>query len=193
MSNDDDNKKCPTCKNTMDGYYGYWCPRCTSSRKVKKNLIQSIRWIQTRYGIDTRDYAARELPGNQTTSSWNFAHRAAWEEKYFPIPEEYTTNPLKNYSLNELGMAWYATQAGRDFFANMRKAYAEAPDGECLERPLQDYWIFLCDMLDISNDSIRTVCWPDLLDSCQEEWQRDITKLFMTHFGSKPYRVEISW
>lgn len=182
--------KCPTCGSKMIMYYSPYCPTCIPKAKVKKNLMQAIDYIEHKYGIKTRDYAAKD--GKSSTKS-NSEREEAWKEKFAPIPVEYITNPLPTYRFNELGMKWYQTPEGRTFLEKRDQAYKEAPDGKILEIPYQDWWHHFCDCYSFCNDSWIVINWQYVYDMCKKDWQREITQLFINEFGKRDIKVEISW
>jgi hypothetical protein len=182
--------KCPTCGGKMVMYYSPYCPTCISKAKVKKNLIQAIDYIEHKYGIETRDYAAKDC---ESSIKLNCDREEAWKEKFLPIPKKYITNPLPNCRFNELGMEWYNTPEGRDFFKKRDQAYKEASDGEVLEIPYQDWWHHFCDCYSFFNDSSIDINWQNVYDMCKEDWQREITQLFINEFGKRDITVKISW
>lgn len=183
---------CPSCNGKMLMYYVPYCPACIPKAKVKKNLVQSIDYIEHKYKIKTRDYAATKQ-GVESSISFNVNHAEAWKESFSPTPIEYVSDPLPQYRFNQAGMDWYDTPAGREFFRKRVEAYAKAPDGEAKEIPYQDWWHLFCDVYEFRNDSWIVINWQDVYESCAEDWQREITKLFVDEFGKRDIRIEISW
>jgi hypothetical protein len=184
---------CPSCQGKMLMYYVPYCPACIPKAKVKKNLIQSIHYIEHKYKLKTRDYAAAKHGVDGSSTTFNFNNAEAWKESFSPIPAEYVKDPLPQRRFNQAGMDWYDTSAGREFFRKRDEAYAKAPDGKAKEIPYQDWWHLVCDLYEFSNDSWIVINWQDLYDSCDEDWQREITKLFIAEFGKRDIRIEISW
>jgi hypothetical protein len=182
--------KCPTCNGKMIMYYAPYCPSCIPKAKVKKNLIQSISYIEHKYDIETRDYAA---PKKESSTGCNVKREFAWKDKFAPIPKKYTTKPLKGYQFNAKGMEWYKTREAQDFFDKRNKAYENAPDGKAKEIPYLDWWHHFCDCYDFTNDCSITINWKDVYEQCTEDWQREITQLFIDEFGKRDIKVEISW
>ena len=186
------NEKCPTCGGKMIMYYNPYCPSCIPVKKVKKNLIQSIDYIEHKYDIETRDYAAKKH-GVLSSSKFNVDNQLKWEEANYPIPEEYTTNPLDRCRFNQKGMDWYNTPEGDKFFRNLRNDYEKSPEGKCKEIPYWDWWHLFCDTYEFRNDSWIVINWRDLYDACEYDWQREITALFVKEFGKRDIKIEISW
>jgi hypothetical protein len=173
-------------------YYTPYCPSCIPVKKVKKNLIQSITYIEHKYDIETRDYAATKN-GIKDSISFNCKHEAEWKDKFAPIPKKYTTKPLKGYILNAKGLEWSKTPEGQDFDRKCNEAYRNAPDGKCKEIPYWDWWHHFCDCYDFTNDCSITINWKDVYEQCTEDWQREITQLFIDEFGKRDIGVRISW
>lgn len=186
------NATCPSCNGEMLMYYELYCPACIPKAKVKKNLIQSIDYIEHKYKLKTRDYGATKH-GVDNSIEFNVDHAEAWKERFAPIPAEYVSDPLPQCRFNQLGMDWYKTPTGREFFRKRDEAYAQAPDGEAKEIPYQDWWHLICDIYEFSNDCWRTINWQHVYESCVEDWQREITKLFIAEFGKRDIKIEISW
>lgn len=68
---------CSSCGGKMLMYYAPYCPACTPKAKLKKNLIQSIDYIEHKYKIETRDYAAaKQGAGDGSSISFNVEHEA---------------------------------------------------------------------------------------------------------------------
>jgi hypothetical protein len=192
MANLIDDAKCPTCEGPMLRYGGPYCPMCTSKAKIKKNLIQSIDYIEHKYKIQTRDYGATKA-GILDSISFNCDHEEKWKNAFAPIPEEYLTDPLPDYRLNQKGMDFCNTPEGREFFRKRDDAYENAPDGEAKEIPYLDWWHFFCDLYTFTNDCWIVINWQYVYDNCNEDWQREITKLFVDEFGKRDIKIEISW
>ncbi len=186
------NEKCPTCNGKMIMYYAPYCPSCIPVKKVKKNLIQSISYIEHKYDIETRDYAATKN-GIKDSFEYNINHEEKWKNKFAPIPKKYTTKPPKGYQFNSKGMEWYKTREAQDFLDKRTEAYRKAPDGKCKEIPYWDWWHHFCNCYDFTNDCSITINWKDVYDQCTEDWQREITQLFIDEFGKRDIKVEISW
>jgi len=186
------NEKCPTCNGKMIMYYAPYCPSCIPKAKVKKNLIQSISYIEHKYDIETRDYAAKKH-GVVNSIRDNCDREEKWKENFAPIPKEYITNPLDKCRFNQKGMDWYNTPKGRDFFDKRDKAWRESPDGECKDIPYWDWWHHFVDCYEFRNDSWIVINWKDVYEQCTEDWQREITQLFIDEFGKRDIKVEISW
>lgn len=185
--------QCPDCKGKMIMYYGPYCPSCIPVKKVKKNLIQSISYIEHKYNIETRDYGATKL-GVSDSFTYNEKLRQKWLKTHFPFPKKYTTPPLvKGFVVNKKGLDWLKTQKGTAFDLERNKAYSDAPDGECKEIPYLDWWHLFCSIYDFTNDCKIVINYQDILDSCDHDWQREITQLFVNEFGKKDIVVEISW
>jgi hypothetical protein len=187
-----ENKKCPTCNGKMISYYGEYCPMCFSKSKTKKNYAMSQNFIEHKYDINIYDYAAKKR-GYLTSSSFNYDHEEKWTEKFSPIPTEYLTDPLPNHRFNQKGMDWYNTQAGCDFFNKRGAAYNAAADGKALEIPYQNWHHLMCDVYEFHNDCWIMVNWQYVYESCDHEWQREITQLFINEFGKRAIKMEFSW
>ena len=187
-----DNCKCPECGGKMVMYYSPYCPSCIPIKKVKKNLIQSITYIEHKYDIETRDYAAKKH-GVKGSISFNCDHQEKWKENFAPIPKEYITDPLPQCRFNQKGKDWYDTLEGRDFFRNRDDAYRIAPDGKSKEIPYWDWWHMFVDIYEFHNDCWIVINWKDVYDCCKYDWQREITQLFIDEFGKKDIKVQISW
>lgn len=184
--------KCPTCGGKMIMYYSPYCPSCIPVKKVKKNLIQSIDYIEHKYDIETRDYAAKKH-GVKSSIHENCTREENWKNERFPFLNEYITDPLPQYRFNQKGMDWYNTQEGQDFCRKRDKAWRESPDGECKNIPYWDWWHLFCDTYEFRNDSWIVINWQDLYDACEHDWQREITALFVKEFGKRDIKIEISW
>lgn len=186
------NSTCSTCGSKMIMYYGPYCPTCIPLKKVKKNLIQSIDYIEHKYNIETRDYAAKQH-GVRSSSYFNCAHKEKWKENFSPIPQEYITDPLPKSRFNQKGRDWSYSKEGNEFFNKRDNAYANAPDGKCKEIPYLDWWHLFCDIYEFRNDSWIIINWKDVYDRCTEDWQREITQLFINEFGKRDIKIQISW
>jgi hypothetical protein len=184
--------KCPKCNGKMIIYYGDYCPMCFSKAKTKKNYIRSHNFIEHKYDLNIDDYAAKSH-GQLTSTSFNCDHEEKWKEKLAPIPTKYLTDPLPNCRFNQKGMDWYDTPAGRDFFRKRDEAYYAAHDGKAQEIPYQNWHHLFCDVYQFHNDSWIKVNWQNVYDSCEHDWQRDITRLFIKEFGKKDILMEFSW
>lgn len=185
-----DDMKCPKCNGKMIMYYSEYCPMCFSKAKTKKNYCRSINFIEHKYGIDVHDYAAK--PGKSSTS-FNCDHEEKWKEKLAPIPTEYLTDPLPNYRFNQKGMDWYKTPEGDAFFRKRDEAYRAAADGKALEIPYQNWHHLVCHVYQFYNDSWTKINWQNIYDSCEHDWQREITTLFIKEFGKRDILMEFSW
>lgn len=183
---------CPSCHGNMLMYYAPYCPMCTPKAKVKKNLIQSIDYIEHKYKLDTRDYGATKA-GIKDSIKFNSDHSEDWKDRFFPIPAEYVRDPLPQCRFNQQGMDWYNSPAGRTFLYKRDEAYKKAPDGEAKEIPYLDWWHLFCDLYEFSNDSWIVINWQCVYECCNEDWQREITKLFIDEFGKHDIRIKISW
>ncbi len=58
---------------------------------------------------------------------------------------------------------------------------------------LGDWWHLFIDSYEFVNDCKIVINWSCLYDMCKEDWQRDITQLFVNEFGDEEIEVEISW
>lgn len=178
-------------------YYVPYCPMCTPKAKIKKNLMQSIDYIEHKHKIKTRDYGLTQRGIDSSTRansvSLNVDHAERWKNAFCPIPAEFMKDPLPNHRFNQAGMDWYKTPAGRATHTARDQAYKKAPDGEKMEIPYLDWWHMFVDVYEFSNDSWITINWQDVYDSCKEDWQREITKLFVDEFGKRDIRIRISW
>lgn len=184
---------CKKCSHKLIMYYVARCPICDFKGKDRKNLLLMQYFIEAKHGITLRDYAAKKH-GVKDSFTHNFNHKTNWENTHFPIPEKYTTNPVSGRCVNEKGMKWCDSPKGRKFFDDRRTAYRKAPDGECKEIERQDWWCdCICDNYDIRNDSVHRINFGHILGNCTEDWQREITQLFVDEFGKKDIVVEISW
>ena len=185
-------KKCPNCKGKMLMYYAPYCPDCFPKKDTKKNFIRSMEFIQHKYNIDITDYAAKKY-GVKSSFDFNCKHCIAWENKHFPIPLEYTTDPLPTCRFNQKGKDWCDTKEGRKFFQDMYMGYGSAPDGACKEIPKWNWGDLFRDTYEYMNDCSITINWKDLYECCKEDWQREITQLFIDEFGKRDIHIHISW
>ena len=183
---------CPNCGRKMHMYYTPECPVCDFKGKAKKNLIQMIAYIEAKYNIQTRDCAAHKL-GIKSSSEHNVKHQIKWEAKHYPLPPEYTENPLKGYSVNKKGIEFFDSPEGRKRSEEMREHYEKDPEGKAKEIPYQDWWHLFCECYQFSNDTSITINFQDILDNCKEDWEKEITQLFINEFGKKDIHVFISW
>ena len=183
---------CPKCGGKMQMYYSPYCPICDFKGKAKKNLMQMIYFIETKYKIDTRDYAKRPT-GVKDGTSYNVKHQFAWEEKNYPIIVEWSKNPIKGSRFNKEGSDFCNSKEGREFWDKVRQHYREDPEGEAKEIPYWDWWHLFCDCYSFRNDSSITINFGDIMESCREDWQKEITQLFINEFGTKDMHVLISW
>lgn len=191
---------CIKCDSKMRMYYKPYCPLCEGVTNTKKGqnyqYAHFVDLIETKYDLNLRDYGASKHKV-RSSSGWNVDHEMKWEDKHFPIPDEYLKPPFpKGYRVNQAGIDWFRTREGKEFEEKRNKAYRAAPDGKCKEIPYWDFWHFMLDKYfhgDISNDCIRHVNWQEVREEAREEWQQEIADLFVKEFGDKDYRVEISW
>lgn len=101
-----ENQSCSSCGGKMLMYYSPYCPDCTPKAKIKKNLIQSIDYIEHKYGIQTRDYGATKA-GIKDSIKFNVDHQEAWKERFAPIPvfDLRSEDPVSLKTWNELRAA----------------------------------------------------------------------------------------
>lgn len=188
---------CQKCGTKMRMYYKSYCPICDGFKKTKKDYQyhHMIDYIEAKYNIDTGCYANSKFKV-KCMFSWNTKHQFKWENKNFPLMEEFRKNPAPGWGVSEEGRKFLDSKEGRDFSDKMRKAYEDAPDGKCKEIPYWNFWHFMIEEYwhgDISNDCIKYINWKDVRDVAKEEWQKELTDLFVKEFGDKTYKVEISW
>jgi hypothetical protein len=167
---------------------------CKPKKEVKKNLILSIDFIEVKYNIRIRDYAAGKL-GIKSSTNYNMEHEKNWyKNNNFSIPEKYTVGAKPGLTLNAEGNIWWESGEGRIFYRTRERAYKNDPDGKCKEIPRLDFWHHMVDFIDdLMNDTICTVNYKEILDGCTEDWQKEIGILFVNEFGSKDIRVKVSW
>lgn len=192
---------CPKCGSQLKMNYISYCPICKGIKKMKGKsyycYAEMEDFIEVKYGIELRDYhdyKFSDLLRGKSMFEYNHKLQTKWEEKHFPIINEYRKNPLPDYSLNQKGMDFYNTMEGHQLFEKMHTEYEKAPDGKCKEIPYMDFWHFMLDYFgDVHNDSLHTVNWKDVYDCAKTDWQKEIAQLFVKEFGDKDYEVWISW
>lgn len=152
---------------------------------------EMVNYIQTKYKCDLDDYAAHKN-GVKDTLHFNVDHQEKWELDHYPKLAEFRKNPVKNYGMNKEGMDFYETPEGMRWFDEIRNAYQNASDGKCKELPFWCFWHFMIDIFDISNGSTRQINWVELIELCDEDWQKEICRIFAKEFGEE-MEVDFSW
>lgn len=188
-------QKCEVCNTKLVMYGMPVCPICSKGKyKRKYNFHMMQHYIEAKYKIkDLRDYAITKFKLKKCRYKLNIEHEQNWENKYFPIPEKYTKDPVKCFRFNLDGLNWSKSDEGSKFLQDKYEAYHIHPEGKCKEYPYLDFWHFIVDNIEIQNDCTRIFNWKDLKESATEDWQKEICQYFINEFGSKDMRVEISW
>jgi len=144
--------------------------------------------VAKKYNVKLDDYGATEA-GIERSSQYNVDHKDAWERKRFPEMIEWEKNPEPGMRFSAEGGAAY-----RKRFDEITNAYLTDPDGRAKEIPFRSYWHFILDVYDnIANDTILRFSFATVLERCEQDWQREITQLFINEFGAEEMLVEFSW
>jgi len=77
----------------------------------------------------------------------------------------------------------------RDYAGKYKNALPGWEDTE-----YQDYWHFMLTIWDeVSNGGEESINFSNLLEMCEHEWQKEITRLFLAEFGDEDLVVWIEW
>ena len=137
-------------------------------RKPTRKSLRHLDWrqctdyIERKYNIDTSDYAH----SNTAFGDWC----KSIGEKPRPLPPRCAANVMK---------------AHQEQYARFNKAIA---DGTFKDRPYQNFWHWLIDVIDPSKGA------PFMLYGClaleAEPWQKKVLSIYRKEFGGGPYIAE---
>jgi hypothetical protein len=133
--------------------------------------------INKKFNVYIDDFAGKfHLPDNQIAPDWFLE----WTKEKYGVKD---INDLSNIQIKDK----YKYGAWFDEYRDSRKKH---------EPPYQNFWHFILDDVhggEISNGSIKTICFVELKEIATEDWQQKILDMFIAEFGDKPISVEFSW
>jgi hypothetical protein len=128
-------------------------------------------YIQEKYNIDERDYKRKFIAEEERIKRWKEYLILEFGKTYEELLKE----------LGHINDLWATTYNCKEPEINI---------------PYCDYWHFLLSKIfydDIENGCYRIINWSEVLEVCKEDWQREITNLYIKEFGKEDMEIYIWW
>ena len=139
-------------------------PEPIAEIKKPMDFIDMGRWIDEKYNINARDYAGKfkNAPNWSAVAAENGVTLDRAKELYNTSPLN-VTDPVEKAAMTAAS-------------AVLKEHYDKTP--------YQDFWHFQIELFNnFHNDSYQTLNLLYQLEACEEEWQREIAKLWLDEYG----------
>jgi hypothetical protein len=146
--------------------------------KLKENTIKYVDYlemveiVESKYGINVRDFAGK----------YKWQH-----EKTQEIMTKYGQDWNVWGKISPLNMNHLEKECHNEYVVQLSEENPENP-------PYQDFWHFMLDYwFDFAKGKPLYLCWPEIKEYADEEWQKECAQLFINEFGEKEYTVIVDW
>lgn len=146
--------------------------------KLKKHTVEYVDYhemveaVEKKYGIQIRDFAGK----------YKWQH-----EKRLEIMAKYGQDWDVWGKIKPADMVGLEKECHNEYVIAMSDKNPDNP-------PYQDFWHFMLDYWpEFNKGKPEYLCWPEVKEYADHEWQKECAQLFINEFGEEEYTVIVDW